>query len=97
MALISRRRDGELESILEDVLVEGFSLVSRYKVPTLLGRERERGEIWQEIIEKYEEMGGIPSELRGKRVGGYLLLARFSLDKNPYETDETIIQPKAIK
>ena len=71
--------------------------MSRYKVPTLLGRERERGEVWQEIIEKYEEIGGNPGEFLGKRIGGLLLLTRFKLDKNPYESDDTIVQPKAIK
>lgn len=97
MGTTSKRRDWELESALETLLVQGMIIIPRYKIPTLLGRERERGEVWEEIVEKYEDIGGEGSRLRGKRVGDNILLTRFDLDRNPYASDETIIQPRAIK
>jgi hypothetical protein len=89
-----RRRRWDLESLLETVLVEGMVIIGRSKLPTLLGRERERNEIWQEMCDLYEEIGGDSEELRGKRVGSQILLTRFDLDKNPYAG--TIFEPRAI-
>ena len=97
MGFDNRRRRYELESILETVLVEGYALIPRYKLPTLLGRERERGEIWNELIELYEDLGGETRELRGKRVGDKLFLSRFDFDKNPYDSDDQIITPRPVK
>jgi hypothetical protein len=88
-----RRRRWELESLLETVLVDGMVTTSRSKLPTLLGRERERGEVWQEICELYDEIGGDSNELRGKRVGSQFLLTRFDLDQNPYAGD--VFEPRA--
>jgi hypothetical protein len=94
MAANERRRRWELESLLEAVLVDGMVVVSRFKVPTLLGRTRERGEIWQELLDLYEDIGGDPSQLRGKRVGDRLLLTRFGLDDNPYDSASCeVIEP----
>jgi hypothetical protein len=94
MARNERRRRWELESLLETVLIDGMVITSRSKLPTLLSRERERGEVWQEIRELYEEIGGDPEELRGKRVGSQILLTRFDLDENPYAGD--VFEPRAI-
>jgi len=89
-----RRRRWELESLLETVLVDGMVTTSRSKLPTLLGRERERGEVWQEICNLYEEIGGDPEELRGKRVGTQILLTRFEVAENPYADD--VFEPRAV-
>ncbi len=97
MAANERRRRWELESLLEAVLVDGMAVVSRFKVPTLLGRSRERGEVWQELRDLYEEIGGDPDQLRGKRVGDRLLLTRFALDDNPYDSASCeIIEPGKV-
>jgi hypothetical protein len=88
-----RRRRWELESLLEAVLVDGMVIISRSKLPTLLGRERERSEVWQEIAELYDELGGDSRELRGKRVGSQILLTRFDLEGNPYAGD--VFEPRA--
>lgn len=88
-----RRRRWELESLLEVVLVDGMVVTSRSKLPTLLGRERERGEVWAEICDLYEELGGDARELRGKRVGSQILLTRFDLERNPYAGDA--FEPRA--
>lgn len=88
-----RRRRWELESLLETVLVDGMVIVSRSKLPTLLGRERERNEIWDEVCELYEEIGGSPRELRGKRIGSVILISRFDLEKSPYAAQ--VFEPKA--
>ncbi len=94
MAANERRRKWELESLLEAVLVDGMVVVSRFKVPVLLGRSRERSEVWQELQDLYEEIGGNPEHLRGKRVGDRLLLTRFGLDDNPYDSASCeIIEP----
>ena len=82
-----------IEVLLETILVDGMVTISRSKLPTLLGRERERGEVWQEICELYEEIGGDTSELRGKRVGSRILLTRFDLDEDPYAGD--VFEPRA--
>jgi hypothetical protein len=97
MAPNERRRRWELESLLESVLVDGMVVTSRYKLPTLLGRARERGEVWQELCDLYEEIGGNPKELRGKRVGDRLLLTRFQVDSNPYDSEAAdVIDPRPI-
>ena len=88
-----RRRRWELESLLETVLVDGMIITSRAKLPTLLGRERERGEVWREICDLYEEIGGESKGLRGKRVGSQILLTRFDLDEDPYAGD--VLEPRA--
>ena len=93
----NRRRDWELESILETVLVQGFVVIPRYRLPTLLSRERERGEIWNSIIDIYDELGGDKKELRGKRVGDSVIITRFNLDTNPYDLDDNIFNPRAVK
>ena len=88
-----RRRRWELESLLEAVLVDGLVITSRAKLPSLLGRERERSEVWREICTLYEDIGGDSAELRGKRVGSRVLLARFDLDENPYVGE--VFEPRA--
>lgn len=91
----SKRRRYELKSLLETILVDGMVIVSRAKLTSLVNRERERGEIWDEIFELYGEIEGDPNELRGKRVGSQILITRFALDKNPYAGEA--FDPKAVK
>ena len=87
-----RRRDG---SLLETVLLDGMVMVSRAKLPSRVKRERERGEVWREIYELYEELQDDPEELREKRVGSHILITRLELDENPYAGEA--FEPKALK
>jgi hypothetical protein len=86
MPVTERRRRWELESMLETVLVDGMVIASRFRIPTLLGRARERGEIWQELLDIYADLGGDPTQLRGKKIGDKILITRFDMDINPYDS-----------
>lgn len=84
--MTDRRREWELESLMESVLVDGLVITTRAKLAALLGRTRERSEVWSEIKEAYEAVGGEANHLWGKRFGSQIVLARFQLERDPYDS-----------
>lgn len=80
MPSTDRRREYELENTLETLIFEKVLVINKSRLLQLLGRERDRPEAWEELLEHFAAVGGERDELYASDLSGdRIILATFPL------------------
>jgi hypothetical protein len=83
-----KRREARLRGLMEDVLADGYALITRSKLLQLFQAQRLRVGRWEDMKDQFAAIGGTPAELRGRFLpNDLLLITRFPIAKNPLSED----------
>lgn len=75
MANISAGQKYEIHSILRRVRFGEVVSVNKPYLLALLGRERDRGEAWKELLDFFEDVGGDRDSIYGIDANGSIILS----------------------
>lgn len=75
MATISTAQKHELQNMLRRVRCGDVVTTNKSYILSLLGRERDRGEAWKELLDLYEGIGGDRDSLHGLDINQQIVLS----------------------